>query len=656
MTVARAFFGSWEQDGELRGVSRSAGLTLSGWAVDGDLTAAAVRLFIDDELWSTAELGVSRPDVVSYLAGIAEAPGAAQDKCGWTMRLFSVGLDSDRDYQARVEAMTADGRFFDLGVHVLRLTDAQPVKPAPTVDAIRLDLPISGSRLKDETIEVRGWVDLSIESLDSVHIEVDGEYAGTARSFLPRPDVVASKGDPGMCFVGFEYFWPRPAQASRVTITAVALTCSGARITSDLSTIDLAQLPGPEKIPHVGFFADQTEPLEPGADSDRVRVLVATHSLDVGGGQLWLAELMEHLRNENDLELSMLSIDAGPLLEDLHDAGIDVHLTAAPSDGTAEKYECRIQELCSLLRQRRTDVLLCNTLGTFFIADAAQRLGIPVIWAIHEHFELAEWWPWRNKQIQGSHTYTSFIKTLRSADQLVFESQSTRELFAGMLGSDNSSTVYYGIDIDAIDAYAEENPRDSVRRELGIEPETTLMLVMATFEPRKSQPLIIDAFRRVSGRHENLQLMLFGASKTPYTKAVLDLLDLPEYRDVPITTVAVSRDIWRYYHAADLLISGSDIESMPRSFMEAMAFGTPIVTTDVAGCKELVFDAVTGWTTGARTTIGLEMAMERALFSQEEWPAYADAGRAFLQRRHSSSRHGSRIAELLRGAVTAARS
>ena len=36
-------------------------------------------------------------------------------------------------------------------------------------------------------------------------------------------------------------------------------------------------------------------------------------------------------------------------------------------------------------------------------------------------------------------------------------------------------------------------------------------------------------------------------------------------------------------------------EGMPRTVLEAMAIGRPIITTDVPGCRETVVDGVNGW-------------------------------------------------------------
>ena len=54
-------------------------------------------------------------------------------------------------------------------------------------------------------------------------------------------------------------------------------------------------------------------------------------------------------------------------------------------------------------------------------------------------------------------------------------------------------------------------------------------------------------------------------------------------RLVPITNV-----IWSWYALNDVLVSASDIESLPRSLLPAMALGVPTPSTDVFGVPAVV--------------------------------------------------------------------
>jgi glycosyltransferase involved in cell wall biosynthesis len=54
-------------------------------------------------------------------------------------------------------------------------------------------------------------------------------------------------------------------------------------------------------------------------------------------------------------------------------------------------------------------------------------------------------------------------------------------------------------------------------------------------------------------------------------------------------------------------------EGTPRTVLEAMAMGRPIVTTDVPGCRETVCDGVNGYLVPAQDASALARAVERFL-------------------------------------------
>lgn len=58
-------------------------------------------------------------------------------------------------------------------------------------------------------------------------------------------------------------------------------------------------------------------------------------------------------------------------------------------------------------------------------------------------------------------------------------------------------------------------------------------------------------------------------------------------------------------------------EGTPRSVLEAMAMGRPVITTDVPGCREAIRDGVEGYLVPARDGVALADAMDRMLREPE---------------------------------------
>jgi glycosyltransferase involved in cell wall biosynthesis len=111
----------------------------------------------------------------------------------------------------------------------------------------------------------------------------------------------------------------------------------------------------------------------------------------------------------------------------------------------------------------------------------------------------------------------------------------------------------------------------------------------------------------------------------------------------------VHPDVRPYYRAADLLVCASDVESLPRSVLEAMALGVPIVATKVFGLPEVVHENETGWLCEARDTADLARALERALnASVTERQRLGVAARELVRSEHEVDACAARYADVLR--------
>lgn len=73
--------------------------------------------------------------------------------------------------------------------------------------------------------------------------------------------------------------------------------------------------------------------------------------------------------------------------------------------------------------------------------------------------------------------------------------------------------------------------------------------------------------------------------------------------------VGPSKNVLQYLRQSDVFVLPSYREGTPKSALEAMAVGLPIITTDVPGCRETVVNGGNGFLVPARDVEGLYAAM-----------------------------------------------
>jgi glycosyltransferase involved in cell wall biosynthesis len=443
--------------------------------------------------------------------------------------------------------------------------------------------------------QISGWALANPGAIDRITIHVDGHRIANARICQPRHDIRSDLPEARIC--GFQLnLHPdqMPADQDTISVEIEAHTTRGESRRLPPSVLRLARQEtanGPATPPDLqqGTPLRSRKPANP-----RIKVAVFTHELSYGGGQLYLQELLRQLAHRADLEGIVRCPSDGPLCDELARLGYHIEICRAPSLLNAADHDRETDAVRRWLSERDIDCVIANTLGGYYAINAAADAGIPNVWAIHESFPLETWSAYYTHELPGSEFFLSRIKAaLRRCSTVVFESNATREMFLRYGCGARFLKMPYGIDNSAADRFLGGFDRDSARARLGLAKNQKMILCMATFEPRKQQILLVQAFAEVLPRHPEAMLWLVGDSPSQYSLALGQYLKRKGV-DGSVRTVGVAPDPYPWYAMADGYALLSDLESMPRSLLEAMSFGLPALATRVFGIPELIDDERTG--------------------------------------------------------------
>jgi glycosyltransferase involved in cell wall biosynthesis len=391
-----------------------------------------------------------------------------------------------------------------------------------------------------------------------------------------------------------------------------------------------------------------------GLNGPRPRLLAVTHQLGLGGAQLYLIDLLRGIRELDAYECTVVSPEDGLLREQLERLGVRVHVTSPFPMHDADAYASRIEEFAALAAPAHFDVVLVNTMLAFPGADIAARLGVPAVWAIHESYDpRILWWMFG----PGLHPVVKARAqtALRGAAVALFEADATRALYGPYVDPNRCVTLPYGLDFASLDAARANFDLPSARRKRSIPEDAQVVLCVGTIEPRKAQVPLAQAFGLIAERHPRARLVFVGGRDDHHTRT------LEEYvkRCAPpgrVDVVPVTPDVWSWYGLADVLVSASDVESLPRSVLEAMAWETPILATSVFGLPELITDGETGWLCAPRDVRALADALDAVLAAPDDARLQIGAaGRALVLERHALGDYATACVELLARAGEAGR-
>lgn len=389
------------------------------------------------------------------------------------------------------------------------------------------------------------------------------------------------------------------------------------------------------------------------ADAAGLNLLVATHDLSLGGGQLYLQELLRQLLSQHDVTCTVLSAADGVLRDELEALGAQVHIVGdAPT--TAVPYEHWLHQITAVAATTGANAVLANSAGSYWAVDLGSRLDIPSVWAIHESFTPEVFFRVGFAAPPDDLVRRRFLEAFHQAGAVVFEADATRRLFQHLIRPGHGLRVDYGIDLDRVRSFVAENPREVVRNRLDVSPAQVLVMCMGTYEPRKAQGLLAAAFARVADEHPRAVLAMVGDRGGSFSEAVHEVVDNLGLAD-SIRLLPLTADIEDWYLAADAFILASDVESLPRSMLEAMAFGTPVVVSEVFGVPEVVEDGINGILFDSSCVASVSSALRRVLrMSRRQRQELGEAGRLTVEANRSSSLYA-RDYRFIFGALTADR-
>jgi glycosyltransferase involved in cell wall biosynthesis len=313
-----------------------------------------------------------------------------------------------------------------------------------------------------------------------------------------------------------------------------------------------------------------------GKDPSRRRLLLVIDHLFWAGAETQLRHLAIGLA-QRGYAVKLLAIDdATSFVDDLEEAGVELQVL-----GIGSRLG-KIRALPRLARiAREADLVHCTgwdaSLWARLAAIAARRPAL-----VTEHTA------GRSFQVSRSGASRERLIALhnRVLDRATYATVVVAEAQVGLLESEgvrSESIVHIPNAVPL--AELRRRAEGGVDREaLGVPADAKLIVHAARFTPPKGQPVTLRAVARLRERLGDVRVLFAGAGPEE-EKVKREAADL----GAEWATFLGSRDdVPVLLRAADLAVLPSTAEGLPMSLLEAMALGTPVVSTDVGDVRWLI--------------------------------------------------------------------
>ena len=369
-----------------------------------------------------------------------------------------------------------------------------------------------------------------------------------------------------------------------------------------------------------------------------LRLLLLTHNLNLEGAPLFLLEYATWMARNAGCQLEVLAGQDGPLREAF--AALGAHITlvnSAPlyAAQTEPDFQRELAALAARVDWTMVDLVVCNTLVSFWGVHIAHLAGKPSVFYIHESTSVFRFF--EPHLALDLHRFVH--AALAQATRTLFLCQATLSYYADDNARGNFRIVPSWIQLDVIDTFRARHTRAELRQKHGLREDEIIIANIGTVCERKGQHIFLRTmalFNRWYRSDLPVRFLLVGVRPGIY----LDLLlrDLARLSLTNVTLVPETREAFDFFLAADVFACSSYEESFPRVVMEAMAFGIPIVSTDVHGIRDLIGQRQDGYLVKPGDPEGFARMLHTCLAKERNGKSLAPTARSKVMRSHDARR------------------
>lgn len=146
-----------------------------------------------------------------------------------------------------------------------------------------------------------------------------------------------------------------------------------------------------------------------------------------------------------------------------------------------------------------------------------------------------------------------------------------------------------------------------------VEPLSFLLIARLIWD--KGIGEYVEAARSLKKRYPQVAFKLLGPFDTNPTAISRRVVEQWEAEGT-IEYLGETKDVRSYIAGSSVFVLPSYREGTPRSVLEAMSMGRPVITTDAPGCRETVQDGVNGFLVPVGDSLSLEKAMEKFILNR----------------------------------------
>lgn len=346
----------------------------------------------------------------------------------------------------------------------------------------------------------------------------------------------------------------------------------------------------------------------------------------------------------------------GALIEAIQKSGLEVHIAAPEFDdypeerdnlvalgyivhdipmqrtGTSPAADAKtILALYRLMKQIKPDYMMGYTIKPVIYGSLAAKLArVPrrfaLITGLGYAFQGADEADYKKSNLQ-KFMHKLYSVALASTHKVFFQNPDDEALFKsmGILEPTAATKVVNGSGVDVSEYSVQPFPTTD-------DKPLPKFLLIARLLGDKGVREYAQAARLIKAKYPQAQFDLVGSIDS--NPSAISQYELDNWLSTGLFNYwGRVKDVKPAITASSIYVLPSYREGTPRTVLEAMAMGRPIITTDAPGCRETVIDGYNGYLVPVKSVDELVIAMEEFILNPELIISMGQASRTLVEKK-----------------------
>lgn len=251
---------------------------------------------------------------------------------------------------------------------------------------------------------------------------------------------------------------------------------------------------------------------------------------------------------------------------------------------TFEILKYNIKFFLFLRKQKDIKIVQCDEGGSFMVFLGTKLANRNLIIYIRNSF--------KNNKIRFIYKILFY-----SANRIITINKELKKMVqeqCKLLKKDKVTHIYNGIDMEEIERFCNKTTIEEAKEILGLDNCRINIGVIGAIEPLKRQLEFIKECILPNNWSNETFYFIGGIKNEAYYNEVKKII-IDNHLSDSIKLIEYTSQIFYWYRGLDIIVLPSEREGVPRTLIEAQAFGLPVIGFDTIGVRESLKNNISGF-------------------------------------------------------------